>query len=319
MTGLLKARRPGTQFLVLISIAVFSLFIVGLIGTFILSAITGMDMNTIADTSKWDPENPGTLTLIRGMQVVQFVALFALPAYFCSKLFSTDSPHYLGLKEPSNNNYFLVGSVLMVVAIPFAEYLGLLNRSIPFPASWTAWMKDAATDAERTIKILLSKHTVKDLVLNIIFIAGLAAVGEELLFRGMAQRLLIKMFKNPWVGIIVAAAIFSAIHMQFDGFLPRFALGVLLGAIYWYSGSLWVAMLAHFVYDALLLVLAYSNPGMEANEGAMKMSNIVLLAIISFTLVVTAILWMKKKSTTRYEEVYAGDDTPVKNHPFDFE
>jgi hypothetical protein len=207
----------------------------------------------------------------------------------------------------------------MVLAIPFAEYLGLLNRNIPFPDSWASWMKDAEADAEKTIKILLSKHTAKDLFLNIVFIAGLAALGEELLFRGMAQRLLIKMFKNPWAGIIIAAAIFSAIHMQFYGFLPRFALGVLLGAIYWYSGSLWVAIAAHFVYDALLLILVFFNPEMEANSETVKMNNIALLAAISFILVVAGIWWMQQRSSTRYQQVYADDDIPVKDHPFDLE
>jgi hypothetical protein len=319
MTGLLKARKPVTQFLLLISIAVFSLFIVGFIGTFILSAITGVNFSTLADTDKWNPNSATTLTLIRGMQVVQFISLFVLPAYICSKLFSTHPSSYLGMKKPSRNHYFLVGALLMVLAIPFAEYLGLLNRNIPFPDSWASWMKDAEADAEKTIKILLSKHTAKDLFLNIVFIAGLAALGEELLFRGMAQRLLIKMFKNPWAGIIIAAAIFSAIHMQFYGFLPRFALGVLLGAIYWYSGSLWVAIAAHFVYDALLLILVFFNPEMEANSETVKMNNIALLAAISFILVVAGIWWMQQRSSTRYQQVYADDDIPVKDHPFDLE
>ena len=78
--------------------------------------------------------------------------------------------------------------------------------------------------------------------------------------------------QKSWVGIIVSAAIFSAMHMQFYGFLPRFALGVLLGLIYWYSGSLWVAILAHFIYDAVLIVLAYFYPEMLDDENTMQFS-----------------------------------------------
>jgi membrane protease YdiL (CAAX protease family) len=319
MTGTLKARNPLTQFLILISIAVASLFIIGLVGTLLVSLLTGISIDAIAHTDKWDPQNPATLTLIRGMQLVQFIALFVLPVYICSKLFSTDQQKYLGLNKPSSSTYYLIGAVLLVAAIPFSEYLGLLNRDIALPQSITNWMKSAEAEAERTIKILLAKHTVKDLLLNIIFVAGLAAVGEELLFRGMAQRLLIKMFKSPWAGIIVSAIIFSAIHMQFYGFLPRFMLGVLLGALYWYSGSLWVAILAHFVYDALLITIVYFNPGMEGKEEALPMQNIALMAAVSFAIVFLAVMWMRKKSAATYQAVYADDDIPVKNHPFDFE
>ena len=102
-----------------------------------------------------------------------------------------------------------------------------MNRNIPLPENIEQWITKSEADAQRTINLLVSRHTIKDLILNIICIAGLAAVGEELLFRGMAQRLLTKMFKNHWAGIIVTAILFSAIHMQFYGFFPRFALGVL--------------------------------------------------------------------------------------------
>jgi membrane protease YdiL (CAAX protease family) len=319
MTGTLKARKPGTQFLILISISIASLFIIGMIGTVVLSAATGVGLSTIADTAKWDANSATTLALIRGMQVIQFISLFVIPVYICSKLFSTDIPEYIGLKGPSNKLYFLAGAAALIVAIPFAEYLGLLNRNIHFPANMEKWMMETEAEAARTIKILLSRHTIKDLILNIICVAGLAAVGEELLFRGMVQRLLIKMFKSPWAGIIVTAIIFSAIHMQFYGFLPRFILGVLLGAIYWYSGSLWVAMVAHFVYDALLIIVAYFKPGMEANDGELQIQNIAVAAIVSFTLVFLLVMWMRKKSATTYYDVYADDAKPVKDHPFDFE
>jgi uncharacterized protein len=162
----------------------------------------------------------------------------------------------------------------------------------------------------------LSKHTIKDLVLNIICIAGLAAVGEELLFRGMVQRLFIKIFRTPWPGIIITAFLFSAMHMQFYGFLPRFALGILLGAVYWYSGSLWTAIVAHFVYDALVIVLVYFNPEMLKEGNAPAATNIALIGSISFVMVVLLIEWMRKKTTTTYAEVYADDDIPVKDHPF---
>ena len=270
----------------------------------------------IGDSSKWDFSKPEIITFLRGMQVVQFISLFLIPSFLCARFFSTDTKKYLGLKKPSNSFYFLVSVAAMILAIPLVSWLGELNKNVQFPSDIQQWIKSSEEEAAKTVQVLLSKHTVNDLIINVICIAGLAAAGEELLFRGMVQRLLIKMFKTPWPGIIITAFLFSAMHMQFYGFLPRFALGILLGAIYWYSGSLWTAILAHFVYDAFLIVLVYFNPEMLKDESSVKLGSLALIGSISFVLVVLLIEWMRKKTTTRYSEVYADDDIPVKDHPF---
>ena len=124
------------------------------------------------------------------------------------------------------------------------------------------------------------------------------------------------MFKSPWPGIIIAAFLFSAMHLQFYGFFPRFVLGILLGVVYWYSGSLWTAILAHFVYDALLITLAYFNPAMLNEETTVKLSSIALTAAVSFVMMMLAVNWMIRNSRTYYSEVYADDKIPVKDHPF---
>lgn len=319
MTGMLKSRSPLSQFLIFVAIAIAGFITIGFFGTLLLSSITGISLETIADSSKWDAANPATITLIRGMQVIQFFGLFVIPVYICSRLFSQQPSAYLGLKKPSNSLYYLIGSVALLAAIPFTNYLGLMNRNIPLPAGIEQWISNSEAEAQRTIGLLISRHTVKDLLLNIICIAGLAAVGEELLFRGMTQRLLTKMFKNHWTGIVVTAILFSAIHMQFYGFLPRFALGVLLGIIYWYSGSLWAAMLAHFVYDALLITLVYLRPEIADDQlNAVGTKELLFPAIISLTAVALLTRWMIIKSKSSYQKWYE-EDSKAKNHPFDFD
>jgi len=316
MKGLLKTKSAGNQFLLLVSIALVSFFLVGLIGTVILSVLTGMDIKDMSDMAKWDYSKPSTITFIRGMQIIQFVSLFLIPTFICARLFSTDTKKYLGLRQPSARSYWIISVLVLILAIPFVQWLGELNRGIRFPSGIEHWMKAKETEANKTVMALLSRQTIKDLILNIICIAGLAAVGEELLFRGMAQRLLVKMFRSHWLGIIIAAFLFSAMHLQFYGFFPRLVLGILLGVVYWYSGSLWTAILAHFVYDALLITLAYFNPAMLNEEAAVKLSSIALTAAISFIMMALAVNWMIKNSRTYYSEVYADDKIPVKDHPF---
>jgi uncharacterized protein len=316
MRGFMKQKPAGNQLLIVVGITLASFFLIGLLGTVLLTSFSGMKMSDLTNMSKWDFSQPSTLFMVRGMMVVQFLSLCLLPSLVAAWLFSENSKKYLGLKSPSDNLYLVAGVVAILVAIPLVNWLGELNRQVQFPADIAKWMKEKEAEAALTIKGLLSQRTPKDLVLNIIFIAGLAAVGEELLLRGVAQRLFIKWFKNPWLGIIVAAFIFSAMHVQFYGFVPRFVLGILLGLLYWYSSSLWTAILAHFVYDAALIILVYYNPEMLNENATVQTSNLVAAGAISAALVVTLVVWMKKKSVNSYAATYKDDAVPVKNHPF---
>lgn len=316
MRGLLKSKTPLHQFLILISVALASFFLLGLVFTLLLSKITGIGILEMSDPANWNYQDPRVLTLIRGMQLVQFISLFLVPAIICARLFSHNSKQYLGLRAPSINMYFLVGIAIMLLSLPFVNLLGQLNQSIPLPKDLAEWMKKQEDEAARTIKALLSRRTVGDLILNIFFIAGLAAVGEELLFRGLVQRILSRLFKSAFAGILVAAIIFSAMHMQFYGFFPRLILGIVLGYIYWYSGSLWVAMLAHFVYDAFLIVLVYFNPSSLTDDNTLALNNLALAGALSLGAVIALFVWMKRNSKTTYEAVYAADSEPEKDHPF---
>jgi membrane protease YdiL (CAAX protease family) len=187
-----------------------------------------------------------------------------------------------------------VGTFAILIALPMVQWLGEINRAIEFPSELTNWIRSKEDEANETVKALLSRHTVKDLLLNLFFIAGLAAVGEELLFRGVVQRIFVRQFGQAWPAIIFSAFLFAALHMQFYGFFPRLALGILLGAIYWYSGSLWVAILAHFVYDAILITLVYFNPAMLNDEPVVSQEALLYSGLLSALMVTMNLHWMVK-------------------------
>jgi membrane protease YdiL (CAAX protease family) len=90
-----------------------------------------------------------------------------------------------------------------------------------------------------------------------IVIAFLPALFEETFFRGGLQNLFTRWFKGPWVAIIFTAVIFSLIHLSFYGFLVRFALGMVLGFIFYYSGSLWLNILLHFLFNGIQVTALY--------------------------------------------------------------
>ena len=203
----------------------------------------------------------------------------------------------------------MLGIGALIFAITLVDFIGSLNRELNF-GGLQGWAKELEEEATKTIQLLLGQRGIDDLIINVLFIAVFAGVGEELFFRGILQRLLIKWTKDPWMGIVIAAFIFSFFHFQFFGFFPRFILGILLGAVYWYSGSLWPSMLAHIVYNAFFIIVAYYNPELVNNAEAsvIDKSNLAWAGLVS-ALIIGIIIWqMKKQSTTSYEEVYADDN-----------
>ena len=295
MKGLFQYKTAGQQFFLLLSLSLFSFFVIGLLGTYALTIITGISLEQVGALDTLDPKHPWLPFFIRGMQAVQFVGLFLIPSWFAGKYFTMQSTSsYLGLRKPNYPGFWLVGTVAILIALPMVQWLGEINRAIEFPAELTNWIRSKEDEANETVKALLSRHTVKDLLLNLFFVAGLAAVGEELLFRGVVQRIFVRQFGQAWPAIIFSAFLFAALHMQFYGFFPRLALGILLGAIYWYSGSLWVAILAHFVYDAILITLVYFNPAMLNDEPVVAQDALLYAGLVSALMVTMNLHWMIK-------------------------
>lgn len=314
MKGLFQHKTAGQQFFLLLSISLVSFFVIGLVGTQLLSVITGISMNEMAALDKMDPKHPWLPFFIRGMQTVQFIGLFLIPSWFAGRFFSTNTTgNYLGFRLPSHAGFWLIGSFSILIALPMVQWLGEVNRSIEFPPELTEWIRGKEDEANDTVKALLSRHTIKDLVLNLLFVAGLAAVGEELLFRGVLQRIFVRQFGQAWPAIIFSAFLFAALHMQFYGFLPRFALGILLGAIYWYSGSLWVSILAHFVYDGILIVLVYLNPVLINEDSVVPPETLVYSGLISALLVTMNLHWMIKHGNPVSDEQIDDQDSETES------
>jgi len=311
-----KKVHPLLQLLIFAGMAVGCFMIIGFIGTLILSKATGIDLMTLADPDKWDYADPSLLTFLRGMLVVQFLALYIIPVFLFARFCDAKPTHYLGLTS-AKPIYFILGITVLLVALPFVDWTGTINNAlIPETTSIGKWMKESEEATAKQIGFMLKRDTVQDLFMNLVLVAVFAGVGEELFFRGVLQRLFIKFFKSPWAGILVTAFIFSAIHLQFYGFIPRFILGILLGLMYWYSGSLWPSIIAHFVYDAFAVVMIWFNPALADQESVtVSLGNKTLLATISLLLIIIIVILMKKRSTNSYETVYARDNIDDSN-PF---
>ena len=194
----------------------------------------------------------------------------------------------------------LVGVALMFVAIPFTTKLTTWNESMHLGGAFAgleAWMKEMEETAKALTEKMTAVDTLGGLLLNLVIIALIPAVGEEMTFRGVLQQSLTRRM-NPHVAIFISAAIFSFFHFQFYGFLPRLFLGLLLGYMFYITGSLWTSILMHFVNNGAAVFLYYlGNIGViEDAEHWGETQNVWLLvgsAIVTVGLLVWS--WRKRK------------------------
>lgn len=291
MIGHLRIKSPWRQLLVLLLVASPLLFTISL--------AVGTDV-------KVDMNKPGVVESLKWSQAFSSLAFFFLPAFLYAVFTFTGKYFYqLGFKKAEKQNMYVLAVLCILMAFPIVFWLGQLNQLIPLPESLTNMEKQAAEQ----IQVFLKAGSVMDVIVNVLIIALLPAFCEELFFRGALQRVLINVTRSPWVGIILTGFLFSALHLQFQGFLPRMFLGVVLGALFWYSGSLWTCILAHFVNNAVqVIAVSYAPKYLAKNPDTP-----VLAAIIS-AVAVWAILWYyQRQSTVTYAKVYQIDDLTPSN------
>ena len=205
--------------------------------------------------------DPNDLNALRFMQISSQIFTFVFPPIAYAFLVKEKPVNALGLKK-SKILWFLIGIAMIFAIMPFNSILAEWNANLTLPDSMSRieslmkQMQDAATEM---IEKFVSVDTIGGLILNLFMIAGLAALGEELLFRSIIQTSLIKICKNAHIGILIASVIFSFIHFEFYGFFPRLILGMLLGYMFYFSGSIWIPMLMHFLNNGTVVLIYFLN------------------------------------------------------------
>jgi membrane protease YdiL (CAAX protease family) len=190
-------------------------------------------------------------------------------------------------------------AITMIVAIPFINLLTDLNRQIALPEALAPvenWMKATEAQLEALTLSILNVHTIKDLIINLMLVAVLAGLGEELFFRGIIQKVLSEK-QNTFIAIWLAAFIFSTIHLQFYGFFPRLLLGAFFGYLLAWSNNLWLPILAHTLNNALGVVFYYlSFNGVKVpNMDTIGTGNTIYLGVISAILTAFCIMKLQRE------------------------
>ncbi len=302
-------------FFMLIAFAIASFILAGLVSLPIWSAMTGESALKIEE-GMMKPSNSNAVKVI---QIITSIVAFLLPALLTAQVMNRQPMKLLGFK----GKIYLkeVGLVfgIVFIALIVSAALSYFNQNIPIDASWKGKFDKMEADYIRQASAILTLNNFTEYLLAIFIMAFLPALCEETLFRGGLQNFLSRSIKNPWVAIIIVSIIFSLVHLSFYGFLSRVFLGVMLGAIYHFSGKLWLSILAHFINNAMAItvVYIYKQQGKSVSEAMNDNADATWYGIFALPVLVVLFYYFKKVIVKPPEEIPpAGKNEELRNTPF---
>lgn len=301
-TGIFSYFSPGVKFFWLILI-----FIVFMILSAFAGLLAGKLMHLNMEQMMQLSSNPlpgENTSFIYVFQFINQLGLFILAPLFYVFLFEKPSiGGYLKLNKIPGILILFLSALTIYTLLPFINFLDGVNAQLSLPEAFSSiqhWMVAKEAQADQITAMLLNVSTFRGLMLNLFVVALMPALGEELLFRGVLQQLLQSWTKKTHLAVILTAVIFSAIHLQFFGFLPRLILGLLLGYLFVYTRSLWVPILVHFVNNASSVIIYYLNYNGNIKVSADHFGSWPSVFGISSSLLITLVIiyFVKTKSGT---------------------
>jgi membrane protease YdiL (CAAX protease family) len=289
----IQTSHPFFRFMLLIGLCLLGAFVFQGIGLLILSMKYG-GMLLVVDTITNPSLHPALINPIKALQLVSSIGMFLIPACLFSFIQTGSWTGYIKTKNTAYSFNWILSVIAVLAALPILAYVLEWNQGLHF-GILDAWVRDAELKAEIMTKAFLNTTSYAGLSFNMLVIALSAAICEEFFFRGIIQNLLKDWFKNIHVAVFVGAFIFSLFHAQMLGFFPRLLIGMLLGYLYLWSGSIWMGVLAHFVNNGLQVFLYFLQQKGLAQIDTDKADNFgIYITLVSTLIAVIALWWMYK-------------------------
>jgi membrane protease YdiL (CAAX protease family) len=252
-------------------------------------------------------ENPdeNNIGIIKFFQIVQSVFLFIIPALLAAWLFSKNSFDYLQAGKGASVITLAMVLSSLFLAVPLMNAVTMLNSKLDLP-DWMNGLentvKSMEENAARLTELFLESNSISDLAVNFLMIAILPALGEEFLFRGVIQRLFSDWTRNKHMGVILAAFLFSFIHFQFYGFIPRFLLGLYFGYLLVWSSSIWVPVAGHLINNGMAVIYYHFSKKPVGDTimdkiGTGQDGNYPLYLSVFFTAILIGIIYLHEKKS----------------------
>jgi membrane protease YdiL (CAAX protease family) len=241
-------------FFMLICFAIAGLILASLVGAQLWLHYTGKPV-TDMEQGLADPSYSNVMKIIQSLTAI---VGFLIPTIFTAAFLSRRPFRLLGFPvDGIRINHivlviFIIGASLMV-----SSSLSFFTSSLPIPDYWKVRFDKMEMEYNNQVTAIIGLKDLKDYILALVIMAFLPALCEETLFRGGLQNFLTRGIRHAWISIVIVSIMFSLAHFSFYGFLSRFFLGLVLGALYHYSGKLWLSVLAHFLNNALAITVLY--------------------------------------------------------------
>lgn len=293
-----------SKFLLIIGTVLVSTTLFTIVGLMISSFAYGIPYDQLPERMS-DLQDDVSLSIMKIIQSASSIGIFILPALFLATAFSSSAGEFLQLRPVKNPVSFLVIGLMIVLLVPVINLMAAWNETMHLPES-LKWLETAIRESEdraaEITKAFMKMDNSSEMLLNLLIIAVLPAVGEELFFRGILQRVFSGWLKNKHAAIWLTAVIFSAMHAQFYGFIPRMMLGGLLGYLLVWSGSIWAPIFAHFVNNGSAVYFTYLQSkkviGFNADEVGAGGGDLLLVLICGLSAIGLIYLLRNRLFTT---------------------
>lgn len=293
-------------------LSVLLIILLSLLFTLIISIVLGFllyggdMMDYLSESLSFS--DPALLPMLKYLQIVNTLGLFVFPPLIFAYMVSRKPWQYLRLHRNPALVSTLTGIAVIVVILPFLHWVVDINEMMSLP-EWMSgiedWMKRSEEQARELTDLFLGTGSISGLMVNMLMIAILPAIGEELLFRAVLLRLFRELTKNVHLAVIISAILFSALHLQFYGFLPRLILGLFLGYLFVWTRSIWVPILVHFFNNGIAVLAAWMYARGSIKTDASSFGEVgqtsVIIASLVMVIAMTAVIWYseaKKKGST---------------------
>ncbi len=288
-------KNPWILLFSLIGITLGGLLLIGpvlaFVASFVISGVGLEELQNILRNPAAYPEQQSMILIINGIASISGFIIAPLIFYY-TLIKGNLVKDFIDL--PSNIITTLLVTFLLVFSFVIVNTVFIeWNANIKLPESLAGiegWAERMEDSAKVLTEYLTEFNSTGYFMLTIFFIAVVPGIGEELLFRGLLQNIFRRIFKNDHAAIWVAAILFSAIHFQFYGFIPRMLLGALFGYLYVWTGNLIIPIAAHFLNNSVSLIALYiyqkglTDIDVESTEALPTMYIILFSALFVLTL-----------------------------------
>ncbi|MCX6289788.1 MAG: type II CAAX endopeptidase family protein [Bacteroidetes bacterium] len=250
---------PGLKMALFIGLSGIGLILGGMISFSIAAVILNIRFNEL-QTVLLQPQNASIAQFANALaSIIAFGSPSVVIAFFSKDKLAT----VLGFARIKNWNQIGLVILIALTGLFLSGALGDLTEKIPIPISLKNWATQMEDQYKKALYAMTQMKSVLDLLIAIIAVAVVPAIVEELFFRASLQKILMDWTGKPYVAIVVTAIIFSAFHFSYFGFLSRMSLGIILGIIYFYTKTIWLPMLMHFINNGIGITTLYfvrNNP-----------------------------------------------------------